>query len=124
MRVLIADDDQALVHMMGAQFRKGGWDVAQAFDAMQAVMYATRTPQPDVVVLDLGMPGGTGFKVLQRLSRSAKTSNVPVVVVTGNPDDDARDRALGLGAVEFLEKPVEPEVLVEKVEDLVGSPPG
>lgn len=123
MTVLIADDDRALVHMLGAQFRKRGWDVAQAFDAMQAVMYATRPPQPDVVVLDLGMPGGTGFKVLERLSRSAKTSNIPVVVITGSQDDETKDRALGMGAIELHEKPVEPEALIDEVEDIVGGSP-
>lgn len=123
MQVLLADDDRALVHMLGAQFRKRGWDVVQAFDAMQAVMYSTRDPQPDVVVLDLGMPGGTGFKVLQRLSRSAKTSNIPVVVVTGTQDEEETERARGLGVAEVLHKPVEPEAVIDEVEDLVGGPP-
>lgn len=124
MMVLIADDDRGLVHMLGAQFKKRGWDVVQAFDAMQAVMYSTRPPQPDVVLLDLGMPGGTGFKVLQRLSRSAKTSNIPVVVITGSQDDEEKERALGMGAVGLLHKPVEPEAVIDEVEDIVGSPPG
>lgn len=123
MRVLIADDDRALVHMLGAQFRKRGWDVVQAFDGMQAIMYSTGDPQPDVVVLDLGLPGGSGFNVLQRLSRSAKTSNIPVVVITGRQDDEGKERALGMGAVELLHKPVEPEAVIDKVEDLVGGSP-
>lgn len=123
MRVLIADDDRALVHMLGAQFRKRGWDVVQAFDGMQAIMYSTGDPQPDVVVLDLGLPGGSGFNVLQRLSRSAKTSNIPVVVITGRQDDEGKERALGMGAVELLHKPVEPEAVIDKVEDLVGGAP-
>jgi two-component system, OmpR family, response regulator len=77
MRVLIADDDRVLVRMLGAAFRKAGWEVVQAFDAMQAVMFTTREPQPDVVLLDLGMPGGTGFGVLEKLTRSSRTSDIP-----------------------------------------------
>jgi DNA-binding response OmpR family regulator len=121
MRVLIADDDRALVHMLGASFRKRGWDVIQAFDAMQAVMYSTRNPQPDVVVLDLGMPGGTGFLVLRRLARSARTSSIPVIVITGSEDEEA-ERAVGMGADAYLRKPVEPDAVIEMVEDTVGGP--
>lgn len=123
MKVVIADDDRALVHMLGAAFRKRGWQVVQAFDAMQAVMYSNRSPRPDAVVLDLGMPGGTGFGVLERLALSARTSAIPVVVITGSKDDEDVDRALGMGAAEFIRKPVEPEALVDEVETVVGDSP-
>jgi DNA-binding response OmpR family regulator len=123
MKVVIADDDRALVHMLGAAFRKRGWEVVQAFDAMQAIMYSNRSPPPDAVVLDLGMPGGTGFGVLERLARSSRTSAIPVVVITGSKDDEDVDRALGLGATEFLQKPVEPETLIDEVETIVGGSP-
>lgn len=123
MKVLIADDDRALVHMLAAAFRKRGWEVVQAFDAMQAVMYSNRSPRPDVVVLDLGMPGGTGFGVLQKLGRSSQTSGIPVVVLTGSDDDEDVDRALEMGATELLRKPVEPETLVDEVEAVVGGSP-
>lgn len=121
MKVLIADDDRALVHMLGAAFRKRGWEVVQAFDAMQAVMYSSRSPRPDAVVLDLGMPGGTGFGVLENLARSSRTSAIPVVVITGSKDDEDANRALGMGAIELLRKPVEPETLVDEVETVVGG---
>lgn len=123
MKVLIADDDRVLVHMLGAAFRKRGWEVALAFDAMQAVMFANRAPQPQVVILDLGMPGGNGFGVLEKLARSTLTSAIPVFVVTGSQDAEAADRAQGLGAVGFFRKPVDPSSLIEEIEGLVGAPP-
>lgn len=122
MNVLIADDDRVLVHMLGAEFRKQGWTVVQAFDAMQALMFAGRDPQPDVVVLDLGMPGGTGYGVLERLGRSARTASIPVVVVTGTLDADAEAKARERGAIGFFLKPVEPAGLVAHVQELVGTP--
>lgn len=123
MKVLIADDDRVLVHMLGAEFRKRGWEVNQAFDAMQAVMFATRDPQPDVVILDIGMPGGSGFGVIEKLTRSVKTSAIPVMVVTGQEDGEAKERAQSLGAVGFFVKPVEPKALIDEVESVVGGAP-
>lgn len=123
MRILIADDDRTLVHMLGSEFGKRGWDVVRAFDAMQAVMFANRKPQPDAVILDLGMPGGTGYGVLEKFSRGASTSAIPVIVISGIDDDEAAARALEKGAVRFLRKPVEPDALIQEVEAVVGGSP-
>lgn len=120
MKVVIADDDRALVHMLGAEFRSRGWTVVQAFDAMQALMFTKRDPLPDLVVLDLGMPGGSGFGVLEKLSQSAKTSAIPVLVVTGRRAEEAEDQARAWGAVGFLTKPVEPSELVDEAEGILG----
>lgn len=124
MKVLIADDDRVLTRMLGAEFRKRGWDVVEAFDAMQAFMFTKRTPQPDIVVLDLGMPGGNGFTVLERLGDSASTSTIPVLVITARKDDSAAERALEMGATRFRRKPVEPALLVDEVETMVAGAPG
>lgn len=123
MRVLIADDDRVLVHLLCAEFRKCGWNVVQAFDAMQAIMFTNRPPRPDAVVLDLGMPGGTGFGVLEKLARSARTSSIPVIVVTGSDEARAERYALGKGAAAFLRKPVKPDALVEEIEAAVNGSP-
>lgn len=128
MRVMIADDDRVLVHMLGSEFQKRGWEVVRAFDSMQAVMFATRPPQPDVVVLDLGMPGGSGFEVLEKLGRSALTSAIPVFVITGRSDEEAPEKAGELGAVALFRKPIEPGPLIDEIEahmgDRGGSAPG
>lgn len=79
-----------------------------AHDAMQAFMRAMRLP-PDVIVLDVQMPGGTGLAALKRLKQSAKTSQIPVVVLTGSVNLEAAASFNALGATEFLRKPVDPE---------------
>lgn len=122
MRIVLADDDRALVHMLAAAFRKRGWTVVQAFDAMQAVMFTKRPPRPDAMVLDLGMPAGTGFVVLEALGRSAITSGIPVIVLTGKQEQEAEDQSRALGAAGFLRKPVDPEDVIAEVETIVGSP--
>ena len=110
MKVLLADDDRILTRLCAAHLKSRGWQVEVAHDAMQAMMSAMRG-QPDVIVLDIGMPGGTGFGVLTKLKQSIRTESIPVVVVSGSitPEDEAK--VLGLGAAAFFRKPVAPETL-------------
>jgi CheY-like chemotaxis protein len=113
MRVLIADDDKTLSLLLGELVRGAGHDVVPAYDAMQALMYAMRAPQPDLILLDLNMPGGTGKEALKKLKMSAKTAHIPIVVVSGTTDEATREEVVRLGAAGFLGKPVDPEALLE-----------
>ena len=125
MRVLVADDDRDFCHLLSQVFQGRGWEVVPAYDAMQAVMYARGTPQPDVIVLDIAMPGGTGLGALEKLKASAKTEVIPVVVVSGSIEVEVADQAKARGAVEFLSKPVDPEALALLLEGLIpGRGPG
>ena len=111
MRILIADDDRVISTLVCALVRKKGWQAIAAFDANQAFMVAMQSPQPDAVILDIGMPGGTGFEVLRRLKMSTKTAMIPVVVLSGTTKADDPQKALDMGASAFLPKPPEPESL-------------
>ena len=110
MRVLLADDDRVLSLLFATRLRALGWTVDVAYDAMQAVMFAMRS-SPDVIVLDIQMPGGTGVEALRKLMASTKTSQIPVVIMTGSIDPQEAPRLHELGAREFLVKPVEVEAL-------------
>lgn len=122
MRVLIADDDPTLRLLLGTVFRKDGWQVSLANDAMQTVMVAGRAPQPDLILLDLGMPAGTGMTALERLRMSNRTSGIPVVVVSGAVDQhDIRARVEELGVASVVEKPVDPDAILRVARDAVGG---
>jgi CheY-like chemotaxis protein len=112
-KVLIADDDRVLTRLATATLKSRGWQVEVAHDAMQAVMFAMKSPPPDVIALDIGMPGGTGYEVLKRLRQSSRTGQIPIVVVSGSITEADEARVAELGAVAFLRKPVEPQVLHE-----------
>jgi CheY-like chemotaxis protein len=114
MKILLADDDRVLTHLLSTRLRAKGAETIVAHDAMQAFMVAVKTA-PDVIVLDVQMPGGTGTAALTRLKQSAKTSMIPVVVLTGSVDPKAAGSFKALGAVEFLCKPVDPEELYRVV---------
>jgi CheY-like chemotaxis protein len=111
MKVLIADDDRVLTRLATAGLKSRGWQVEVAHDAMQALMFAMRTPPPDVIALDIGMPGGTGFDVLKKLQQSSRTGQIPVVVVSGSINEADEARVAEFGAVAFLRKPADPQVL-------------
>lgn len=109
-RVLIADDDPILSRMLASRLRAMQWVVDTAMDAMQAVMF-TKHQHPDIIVLDIAMPGGTGRKALSNLKSNARTREIPVIVLSGSIDERDEEGVLALGAAEFLRKPVELEHL-------------
>ena len=116
MKVLIADDDKIIDAAFSAVFRKRGWQTVVAFDAMQALMFAKQSPMPDVVILDIGMPGGCGLMTLERMKSATITAAIPVVVVSGSEDPELPAKVKGMGAVGFVKKPVDPEALAQAIE--------
>jgi DNA-binding response OmpR family regulator len=109
-KLLLADDDRVLTHLLSNRLRAMGVETVVAHDAMQAFMLAMRSP-PDVIVLDIQMPGGTGLQALRKLKTSSKTSSIPVVVLSGSGDAATPDQVKEMGADQFLLKPIEPEAL-------------
>lgn len=107
-KILIADDSRVQVHLLAGWLQDQGHEVVEALDAVQAWMKGLRT-QPDVIVLDINMPGGSGIDVLKRLKASAKTQHIPVLVVSGTAGPEIRDLAMRLGARDLLEKPLDCE---------------
>lgn len=107
---------------MCAVVRQAGHVPMPAYDAMQTLMFAMRGPVPDLIILDINMPGGTGLEALQKLKRSARTALIPVVVISGSTEADMPAQVRALGAEEFLPKPVDPEALTLAIRRALGEP--
>ncbi len=103
-KILIADDSRIYVHLISGWLTDRGFEVVVASDAIQAFVMATKG-QPDAVILDISMPGGSGIDVLKKLKLSTKTKHIPVLVVSGNAGAEMRDLVKRLGAADLLEKP-------------------
>ena len=103
-RILVADDSRFQVQLLSSYLAAAGHKVTTAMDALQASMMAFREI-PDAIVLDINMPGGTGFEVLKRLKNSNKTCHIPVLIVSGN--EMQADHLKKIGAAGFLHKPVD-----------------
>lgn len=120
MLVLVADDDAETCTLVSAILRRAGHQCIVARDAMQAFQLATQR-QPDAIVLDIQMPAGTGIGALEKLKRSARTTSIPVLVLSGTTDQTAPDRVLDLGADRFLAKPVDADELLAALPGAAGG---
>ena len=109
-RILIADDSRFQVQMLASWLTPMGFEVVFAVDALQTWMTALRS-NPDLILLDINMPGGTGIEVLKRLRLSNKTQHISVIVVSGEKNPATEAKARSLGAADFLHKPVNQEQL-------------
>jgi CheY-like chemotaxis protein len=118
MLVLIADDDTETCTLVTGIMKTAGYETAIARDAMQTVQL-TNARRPDVIVLDLQMPAGTGMGALEKLKLSTRTAHIPVIVLSGTADEARIERVRQLGAVEFLPKPVDADALIEAVQRAV-----
>jgi DNA-binding response OmpR family regulator len=118
--ILIVDDDEDFLQTLTVRMRTAGYKAFVAADGMQAVMMAQRH-NPDLVVLDMRMPAGDGLSVMDKLSRSTKTMNIPVIVVTAYDDDATKQQVMGLGAVNYLRKPFEVEELLKAIGDALSE---
>jgi len=121
-KILIVDDNADLVHIMGAHLEGHGYSVVSASDVAEAIK-AVQKEQPDLVILDVAMPGGDGLNVLKQLNASNTKNMIPVIVVTGM-ETRAKAEAFAAGAVEFYLKPVNMDTLLECIREELGQPVG
>ena len=118
-KILVIEDDVDISRLLGMQLRAGGYEAAYASDAVTAMTVARRE-RPDLILLDLGLPGGGGLLVLQRLRAIAELAATPVVVVTARTDASGEQDARAAGAVDFLRKPVDADELTAAIERALG----
>ena len=109
-KILISDDSRFQAQLLASYLDSKDFEVTFAADALQAWTAALRS-SPQVILLDINMPGGTGIEVLKRLRISTKTQNIPVIVVSGEQNPATESAARDLGAADFLHKPVEKDQL-------------
>ncbi len=115
MRILVIEDDADIRSICGHMFTWAGHDVAVASDATCG-LELVGTFEPDVIALDLMMPGIDGFAVLAALRGSAPTRDIPVVIVSARTLSTDRVRAFEAGADEYVSKPFDPDVVLRILE--------
>lgn len=120
--VLIVEDDPASLDIFETILRHGGYAVVTAQTAADGLEKA-REVVPDVVVVDIGLPDGLGFGVLDELSDDPRTEHIPLIVCTVHVFEHDQIRARRAGADVFVEKPVDPSHLLECVNKLLRAAP-
>jgi DNA-binding response OmpR family regulator len=117
-KILIVEDDMELVQGLGIRLRANGYTVFIATDGITAMRVAQKE-SPDLILLDIGLPSGDGFTVMDRLKSIARLSIVPVVVLTGRDPQGNQQRAVDSGAMAFLQKPVDNDVLLRTIREVL-----
>ena len=112
-KLLVVDDQPINIQVMYQAFA-GDYQVFMATSGAQALAICKDNP-PDLVLLDVVMPGMDGFEVCQKLKDDESTRNIPVIFVTAHTDSAQESHGLGLGAVDFIAKPVNPSVVRARV---------
>ena len=122
-RVLICDDEPYIVESVSYVVRKAGFDVVTAEDGEEALAAAHRE-KPDLVFLDIMMPGLAGDEVCRRLKADPSTRDTHVVILTARGQEEDERRAMEMGADEFMTKPFSPRKLRARILELLGDPGG
>ena len=118
-KVLLVDDEDSLRKVMKDLLEREGYLVTEARDGVQALDQVDRIG-PDIIVLDLNLPGLDGYGVLSHLRSRPATSGIPVIVLTAKGDEDNEVRVFELGADDFLTKPFRARALSARLEAVLG----
>ncbi len=124
-KILIVDDDKQIVMLLASRLKANKYEIVVAYDALQAVAQAFRE-KPDLILLDIKMPAGSGVSVMDHLRDSADTALIPVIVITAFPSLEIQQQVKEMGAVGFITKPFRAEDLLPRIRKVLGeaSPEG
>jgi len=119
-KILIIEDARDVAKLLGARLKNAGYEIIIAGDGIQGVQCAHKD-KPDLIILDLMLPAGDGFSVLDNLSMSVYSQLIPVIVLTGAKNEEYKKRAQEKGVEVYLEKPYEAEELLKHIKNSLGE---
>jgi CheY-like chemotaxis protein len=119
-RILCVEDSDDNLYMLHRRLSRAGFDVKVARNGAEGVEWA-KTLQPDLILMDLNLPGLNGWEATRCLKGQPETKHIPIIVLTVETSRKSRDDAIAAGCDEFLQKPVDFDGLVEKIRSLVGG---
>lgn len=119
--ILIIEDDEHISKALEVRLQARGYKVLTAFDAIQGMQKATGM-SPDVILLDITMPGGNGLSLAERLKASTNTQTIPIIFLTASQQSDLRQKAMALGAAAYFEKPYDFDYLLAALRAAIEHP--
>jgi DNA-binding response OmpR family regulator len=121
-KIMIVDDDPDLRQALRLRLRANHYETVHAVDGYSAIALAYKE-RPNLIILDLGLPAGDGFVVLDRLQADDKLSTIPVIVLTARDAQSSEQRTLEAGAAAFFQKPVDNAELLSVIRATLPKAP-
>ncbi len=115
LKILIIDDDNDIRRALHIRLRAHGFDTVFATDGLSATNTALKEA-PDLILLDLGLPAGDGFVVMERLQKNTKLSCIPVIVLTARESRGNEEKARAAGCCAFFQKPADNDDLISAID--------
>jgi DNA-binding response OmpR family regulator len=120
--LLVVEDDPDILSMMREALTRQGYQVSTATSGREVLGEVARS-QPDLILLDLKMPGMDGYEVIRQLKSDQDTQSIPIIVTTASPLDKERDkiRVLGMGATQYITKPLSLSSLISEIKNAISE---
>ena len=107
-KLLIVDDEKDTLKLVSLMLERQGYEVVSALDGPTA-LELVKSEKPDLILLDIMMPGMDGFEVCEKLKSSPETASIAVIFMTGKTDKEDKDKGIALGAIDYIFKPFDIE---------------
>lgn len=117
-RILIVEDEQDIADLIGFNLERAGFEVLKAYDGIQGCELALRE-RPDLIVLDVMLPGRDGYSVFREIRRDPRCAEIPVIILTARAQTEDRIHGLEAGADDYLTKPFSPKELLLRVQAIL-----
>jgi len=118
-RILVTDDEEYLIELLDVNLRPAGFEVLKAYDGEEGLNKAI-TERPDLMILDVRMPGMDGYEVCRRLKANDATKAIPILMLSAYVQEADIKKGLSLGAVAYLKKPFNVQDLIRTVKQILG----
>jgi two-component system, cell cycle response regulator DivK len=118
-KILCVEDNADNLFMLQRRLTRRGFEVTISMNGAESVDWA-KTLQPDVIVMDLNLPGVDGWEATRRLKNQPETKDIPIIILTADPKEKSREKALAAGCDDFELKPIDFEGLVGKIQFLLS----
>lgn len=125
-RILIVEDERDIADLIGFNLTRAGYEVIKSYDGVDGTEVALRE-RPNLIILDLMLPGRDGYSVFRELRRDTRTVHIPVIMLTARAQTEDRIQGLEAGADDYLTKPFSPKELMLRVQAVLkrsDAPPG
>lgn len=119
-KILVVDDDQDLAKALRVRLRALNYATVFAIDAVSAISQA-KSENPDLILLDLGLPAGDGFVVMERLNNVDSLASIPIIVLSARDAQANKERALKAGAKAFFQKPADNDELMATIQKTLAE---